>query len=408
MRVLIAAAWAAATLWGCGRSGDAPLSYDPPGSTITTSRPIEIQSRKEWDLGGVGVSNRYPGARLSGIESANDTLLMGQISPENAPINNSAWFGFKIWSEASRSVWISLTYTDGEHRYVPKLSLDGASWTPIDQGDYRLDSTQSNSALFRLDLSKDTLWVSAQERLTSVELDDWAADLAREHDDVERKDVATSTYGAPLRMLDVGAGEDEFVLIISRQHPPEVTGTHGLLHFVDRLTAGDPLATEFRSRYRTLVVPLMNPDGVDDGHWRHNAGGVDLNRDWLNFNQPETRGVSEYFVRRVGQGTVRFAIDFHSTQEDVFYTTSRELQTNTPGLIDDWLADIAAALPDYHVRDQASGVDSPVSKAWFYKTFSATSLTYEVGDEEDRAQIRSVAEAGAESMMRRLLDVPRN
>ena len=33
-------------------------------------------------------------------------------------------------------------------------------------------------------------------------------------------------------------------------------------------------------KFRVLAFPLMNPDGVDLGHWRHNAGGIDLNRDW--------------------------------------------------------------------------------------------------------------------------------
>ena len=41
-----------------------------------------------------------------------------------------------------------------------------------------------------------------------------------------------------------------------------------------------------------IVYPLMNPDGVDEGHWRHNTGGIDLNRDWAHYNQPETRQVA--------------------------------------------------------------------------------------------------------------------
>jgi cytosolic carboxypeptidase protein 6 len=408
MNRLLTIVLAAAILPGCGRSGDTPLSYDPPGSTITTSKPIEKQARQTWTLGQIGVSNEYAGARLNGMSVVNDTLLEGLILPENAPINNSAWYGFKIWSSSSRSVWVRLSYRDGDHRYVPKLGQSGTDWTPIDPGDYRFDTTQSDVATFRLDISPDTLWVSAQERMTSSQFDFWTAGMAERFPDVARLDIATSTYGKPIRMLDMGTGTDEFVLIISRQHPPEVTGTHALIPFVERLAADDDTAAAFRKRYRTLIVPLMNPDGVNDGHWRHNAGGVDLNRDWLNFNQPETRGVAEYFVDRVGGGTVRFAIDFHSTQEDVFYTTSRDLVPNTPGLIDDWLSDIAADLPDYVVNDDPSGVDSPVSKAWFYKTFSATALTYEIGDEDDRDQIRRVAVAGAESMMRRLMDVPRN
>ncbi len=409
MRSLLLLALAAAVLGGCGRRGAVPLSYDPPGSTITTSKPITKPARRDWSFGGIGVTNSYDGARLGALEAVHDTLLIGSIRPENAPINNSAWFGFKIWSSAPRSVWLRLEYTAGDHRYVPKLSPDGRTWESIDPASFRIDTTGERQAgVMRLELSSDTLWVSGQERMTRHWFADWT-NLVGGHPDATVSELGQSTYGKPLRLLDIGSDESskEFVLIISRQHPPEVTGSHAVVAFLERLLQEDRLAREFRARYRTLAVPLMNPDGVDDGHWRHNAGGVDLNRDWLTFNQPETRAVSDYFVDRVGSGTVRFAADFHSTQEDVFYTTSRNLKTNTPGLIDQWLADIALALPDYVVNDDPSGVDSPVSKAWFYKTFRATALTYEVGDEQDRARIREVSRVGAESMMRRLLAVPR-
>ena len=46
---------------------------------------------------------------------------------------------------------------------------------------------------------------------------------------------------------------------------------------------------------RAAVVPLANPDGVEQGHWRHNAQGVDLNRDWDRFQQPETRALRDEF-----------------------------------------------------------------------------------------------------------------
>ena len=389
----------AAVLLGCGRPGNTPLSYDPPGSTITTSKPIERQHRRTITAQGLSLSNAYAGARANDFYALNDTLWEVALSPENAPINNSAWFGFKLWSEAPQSAWLRLTYTDGNHRYIPKLSDSGEFWTPVEAGDYRPDST---SALLRLDVGPDTVWVSAQERITSAHFARWVDAMAA-LDMVSESMVGTSAEGRPIRALEIGQGTDDHVLIISRQHPPEVTGTLAVLSFVERLVLPDSLASSFLARFKVLVVPVVNPDGVDQGHWRHNTGGVDLNRDWLEFNQPETRAVSEYFVERVGDGRVLFAADFHSTQDDVFYTVSRDLPANLPTLIDDWLGDIATALPGYPVNDDPSGVDSPVSKAWFYKTFKTTSLTYEVGDEQDRDRIRQVSTTGAESMMRRLL-----
>ena len=156
------------------------------------------------------------------------------------------------------------------------------------------------------------------------------------------------------------------------------------------------------------VIPLVNPDGVDLGHWRHNTGGVDLNRDWEAFKQPETRVVRETFSEIFQQPghELWFAVDFHSTQRDVFYTLERNLETNPPGITDRWLGHISAQLPHYQVNDSPSGVEGGISKNWFYNTFGATALIYEVGDQTNRDLIREVATTAAQGMMEILLDEP--
>ena len=201
-----------------------------------------------------------------------------------------------------------------------------------------------------------------------------------------------------------GAAPAGYVLVISRQHPPEVTGTLAVLPFLETIAGKSDLARAFRRRFAVVAVPLMNPDGVDNGHWRHNAAGVDLNRDWLPFNQPEGRLVSEAFLKLKDKAPVFFAIDFHSTQEDVFYTLSRDLETDLPGFTDAWLDAIRVAFPDYYVNDEPFGLGSPVSKNWFYQSFDTPAVTYEVGDESDRALIRRLSTAAAEAMMELLLD----
>src|SRR5690606_25936602 len=133
-----------------------------------------------------------------------------------------------------------------------------------------------------------------------------------------------------------------------RQHPPEVTGHYALEAFVERLLGRDTAASHFREKFHVYVIPLLNPDGVDEGFWRHNHGGVDLNRDWAAFNQPESRAVRDYLASQLtGDHQLYFAIDFHSTHDDIYYTVDPNRAGNLPGFVPRWLAAITAAIPGY-------------------------------------------------------------
>ena len=146
--------------------------------------------------------------------------------------------------------------------------------------------------------------------------------------------------GKDLWFLDIKNGDvknKDVIIILSRQHPPEVTGYFAMQTFVDELLSESALATAFRKKYRILLFPLMNPDGVDLGHWRHNAGGVDLNRDWAYYHQPENRQIADFIVKTVkkNKSEVILGLDFHSTWWDVYYT-NREIPKFIPYFKDYW------------------------------------------------------------------------
>ncbi len=377
-----------------------------PRRPLTETRPITDMPRRTFgfDEAGVWISNELEGGRVSDAILSGDTLILMEIHPENAPINNSAWYAFKAWSRAPRTIDLKLVYEDGDHRYWPKTRTADGPWTPMDSALVTRDT--AGTATLTLRLSPDTLWVAGQEMLTSTFFDGWTDSLAA-LPWATRRTIATSPRGRPIRMLEMGdTASGRHVVIISRQHPPEVSGTWALLAFVETLAGDTELARRFRDAFRVHVVPLVNPDGVDLGHWRHNTGGIDLNRDWGAFLQPETRAVAEE-IRRIladPDDDLWFAFDFHSTQYDVFYTLDRSFVTDPPGLTDRWLGFIDAALYLYDVNDSPSGLQTPTSRNWFYVEFGAPALIYEVGDETPRPLIRQVAETAAEGTMRILLD----
>jgi cytosolic carboxypeptidase protein 6 len=388
-----------------------PATTPPPARpadtlTISATRPITEAPRRTIGFlrEGVWISNELDGGRFSDAWQLDDSTFVVHNRPENAPINNSAWYAFKLWSNEPRTVRLRLTYEDGSHRYWPEARRAGEPWAPLDSAVVEQDSA-AREATLRLRVGPDTLWVAGQPLTTTSFFHGWTDSLAAlPH--ISRTTIGTSPRGRPLHMLQFGEeSATRHVLLISRQHPPEVTGTMALVAFVEEIAGDSPLAREFRRHFRTHVVPLVNPDGVDLGHWRHNTGGVDLNRDWADFLQPETQLVRDALLRatsRLGDA-VWFAADFHSTQHDVFYTLDRAFETEPPGLIDQWLQYIATQLPHYTVSDDPSRLGGPTSRNWFYNQYRATALTYEVGDNTDRVLIREVAVTAARGMMELLL-----
>lgn len=394
-------------------AGDTPAPAEVEEELdISATRPITDVERGTFHFPelGVWVSNELDGGRFSSARTDGDSVLVLHNRPENAPINNSAWYAFRIWSATPDTVTVRLTYEDGRHRYHPKLRREGDDrWTPLDSALVRPDP-ETRGATLRIPVGPDTVWVAGQEMRTSSFFEEWTSALAA-RDGVSRRQFATSPRGRPLHILHAGSPEaSRHILLISRQHPPEVTGTKALVAFLEEMLGDSPLAAEFREGFQLHVVPLVNPDGVDLGHWRHNTGGVDLNRDWVAFHQPETRAVRDEVRRLLAEPghELWFFADFHSTNRDVYYTLDRALETRPAGVLDRWIDHLRTSLPHYEVDDAPStGGDGLVSRDWAWREFQAPGMVYEVGDDTDRELIREVARTAARGTMRILLEESR-
>ncbi len=367
---------------------------------------IEIQTHRTFDFkeSGVRFNNDFPGARLNECTQTGDSEFRIFIRPENKPINDSAWYAFQVVAKHPKTITVTLAYEGGKHRYKPETSYDGAKWTPLTTF---TENRQANEATLKLDVGPKPLTVAGQEMIGAKELNSWMSELARKSF-VKKSVVGKSILKQPIQQLEINESkEPNYVFIIGRQHPPEITGSMALMPFTEVLAGETPLAKEYRKHFRTIVIPLMNPDGVREGHWRHNMNGVDLNRDWKNFLQPETRAVRDAFVKLSQQKNARIflLIDFHSTRSDRFYTETDADKTFPENFTRRWLGAIQKKFPDYKLRRDASyEPNGNTSKTWAYKQFGCPSITYELGDETDRVQIRSLTSGAAEEMMRLLLE----
>jgi hypothetical protein len=390
-------------------------SASSTGKVDTRNHAIIPQWRGQQTIGNITFDNDFAGARLSGITQDNDTLYTAIIAAENYPINPSPWYAFKVTSKTPKTIWIHLTYLNAKHRYFPKISRDGKTWQVVDSTDCILvkdpqaknqnfqDNALSESAYVRVRVDNKTTWVAAQELMTSSIVTDWSKGILK-NKFVSSEIIGKSPQNRPFQCLRIGEDQSDskIMIVIGRLHPPEVTGQFALQAFVESLCMDSETARKFRKEYTVYVVPMMNPDGVDNGHWRHNTGGIDLNRDWEDFNQRETQIVRD-FLRKKLTGTQRklyFGIDFHSTWDDIFYTNITEKPTNMDGLITRWFESLEQTIPDYKVNARGSKPASGViSKAFFNREFNAEALVYEVGDNTSREFTRLKSKTAAEKLM---------
>lgn len=393
------------TLLSC--SGITPVPFETP--IDTKDKPIQNQLHKTFELPGIGVyaSNDFDGARLNGFKKLNDSTVQVVISPENEPINPSPHYAFKLWSSTPKDVYVAFKYPNGaKHRYHPKILVNNQSWKKVDTTQfYKIDSLFA----IRTSLDKKPTLLAAQELATSKDVKNWYSQLVEDKNYVHITNYGKSKLGRDLNLLDIyknGKEAKPIVVLLTRQHPPEVTGFLAYQSFLEAILEENNISERFLKEYRVLAFPLLNPDGVDLGHWRHNAGGVDLNRDWSQYNQPEVRKAVKFIDTQVKKynSSLVLGLDFHSTYEDVFYTNKQREGTKLPNFIDEWFMALETEIPSYKVNEAAGNSKKPVSKGWFLKRHDAVGITYEIGDNTSRDRIEEIGRISANEMMKILID----
>ena len=352
----------------------------------------------------VKVDADFSAANMASCAVLGPRTIQVSLVPEDTPINQSPWYAVRLTPHQAGNVTIVLQYEEHPHRYKPKVSFDGAAWTVVPD-----DRVDAKAAGFRvsidLELDDQPLFLSAQELFTNAAHEAWTAEQAAK-DFVSGEVIGASIEGRPIHMLrtHADAAVPKTVMLVGRQHPPEVTGALAMVSFTDEVLGDTPLATAFRAKFDVIVIPNLSPDGVEHGHWRHNMAGIDLNRDWGPFTQPETQAAQAVIAQIEDPGLALF-LDFHSTRRNVFYTQPVGQDGTEYGFTAEWLSRAGDKLAGYEFgRQGAHNVGLPTSKTYIFEEFGIPAITYELGDETDRTQIAQTARVFAQEMMTLLLE----
>lgn len=352
------------------------------------------------------LDTEFSGGGMHGCKVLDEKTFLIYITPEDQPpINPSPWYAFRLKPKQTSEISVRLKYAEYDHRYQPKVSEDLQSWRRLTPEE--IVRQKGTNAEIKLQLTDKSVFVSGQELLTTENYDSWMNKISSATS-APISLIGKSLQGRDIKMLYSPASENtnKTIVLVGRQHPPEVTGALAMRSFVTTLMLNEETANEFRRKFNIVAVPFMNPDGVELGHWRHNTGGLDLNRDWGPFSQPETQAIKtllDELVENQNHELVLF-LDFHSTSRNVFYTQTKEDESTSYDFTGNWLANAGARLPSYEFeRAERHNSDLATSKNYMYTRFNIPAITYELGDETDRELIQTSGKVFAEEMMKLLL-----
>lgn len=365
-----------------------------------------ITTNKECSTDTVKIDFNFSGSGNLSCEVIKSDYIKIFINPElDDSINPSPWFAFRK-SEHSKSIKLALDYKNYHHRYHPKISIDKKSWNKIDEANI---SKIENGKVIVIDFSPSSQknYVASQELITNFWYNKWYNELENSGR-VRREVIGFSVLKNPIPMFFVEKNiNNPYILILGRQHPPEVTGAFAMRGFINQLLNKNSLSDSFLKNYNILFVPLMNPDGVMNGYWRYNENKKDLNRDWGIFIQPETDAVNKKLTELKNKKLALF-IDFHSTFKNLFYISDIAEESPMKNFLEDWLLGSRKSLSEANYKYEiinSFNKDNGVSKNYIYNKYKIPSVTYEVSDNEDRDVIQQSSSILAINLMELLLKV---
>ena len=348
-----------------------------------------ITTNKECSTDTVKIDFSFSGSGNLSCEVIKSDYIKIFINPElDDSINPSPWFAFRK-SEHSKSIKLELDYKNYHHRYHPKISIDKKSWNKIDEANI---SKIENGKVIVIDFSPSSQknYVASQELITNFWYNKWYNELENSGR-VRREVIGFSVLKNPIPMFFVEKNiNNPYILILGRQHPPEVTGAFAMRGFINQLLNKNSLSDSFLKNYNILFVPLMNTDGVMNGYWRYNENKKDLNRDWGIFIQPETDAVNKKLTELKNKKLALF-IDFHSTFKNLFYISDIAEESPMKNFLEDWLLGSRKSLSEANYKYEiinSLNKDNGVSKNYIYNKYKIPSVTYEVSDNEDRDVIQ--------------------
>lgn len=138
------------------------------------------------------------------------------------------------------------------------------------------------------------------------------------------EDAGNSLEGRSIKLLSIGNGKTK-VLIWSQMHGDESTATMALIDLFNFFEADDEFngfREELLKKLKIYFIPMLNPDGAEE-FTRRNRLGIDLNRDALRLEFPESK------ILKTVRDTLKPKFAFNLHDQNTRYTSGNSYRSAT-------------------------------------------------------------------------------
>ena len=128
------------------------------------------------------------------------------------------------------------------------------------------------------------------------------------------EELGSSFNQIPIYKITIGNGKTK-ILLWSQMHGNESTGTKAIFdvfQFFTNPEKNQSITTRILKECTLVFIPLLNPDGAEL-YTRKNAQGIDLNRDVLDLEAPETKILTTF----IKEFSPQFCFNLHD-QRTIF------------------------------------------------------------------------------------------
>jgi len=246
------------------------------------------------------------GNLLSVVEK--DSISFDIYSQEdNNPSKYLRWFYYRISGVENKKINVRLV---NGACFRPMYSYDNINFE-------RFTEEESNStSYFEKLFEQDTVYVAfytpynysfLQERINTWKQSDYVRvdTLGFTPKNLPMQEIIITDFSVP-------DTEKLPIWIHARTHPSETPSSWQFDGIVERLLSNKEEIAYYKKKLIFHLIPFTNPDGVFYGKSRVNFDGVDLERDWFNFNTQEVNILKSRMVEILSNKVLPVFLNLHS------------------------------------------------------------------------------------------------